>query len=96
MESISSCGAKLMKHFDVKSRKLVTPCPENMEFVQVTTSTTCTSERNSSVRDCDDEDDDDDDESEGIKVTLVRRLRSTKSKQERLPQPSNVVTTIVE
>lgn len=94
MESISSCGAKLMNHFDVKSRKLVTPCPENMEFVQVTTSTTCTSERNSSVRDCDDEDDDD--ESEGIKVTLVRRLRSTKSKQERLPQPSNVVTTIVE
>lgn len=94
MESISSCGAKLMKHFDVKSRKLVTPCPENMEFFQVTTSTTCTSERNSSVRDCDDEDDDD--ESEGIKVTLVRRLRSTKSKQERLPQPSNVVTTIVE
>lgn len=94
MESISSCGAKLMKHFDVKSRKLVTPCPENMEFFQVTTSTTCTSERNSSVQDCDDEDDDD--ESEGIKVTLVRRLRSTKSKQERLPQPSNVVTTIVE
>lgn len=94
MESISSCGAKLMNHFNVKSRKLVTPCPEDMEFVQVTTSTTCTSERNSSVRDCDDEDDDD--ESEGIKVTLVRRLRSTKSKQLRLPQPSNVVTTIVE
>lgn len=94
MESISSCGAKLMNHFNVKSRKIVTPCPENMDFVQVTTSTTCTSERNSSAQDCDDEDDDD--ESEGIKVTLVRRLRSTKSKQERLPQPSNVVTTIVE
>lgn len=87
MENISLDGKGLRKHFIAKPRKA--PIPTNLDLMQDSISET-------SIFMKDGDYEDDVDNGGGIKVTLVRRLRSTKSVQDRLPLPSNVVTTIVE
>ncbi|XP_019855139.1 PREDICTED: kinesin-like protein KIF13B [Amphimedon queenslandica] len=87
MESISLDGKGLRKHFITKPRKA--PIATNLDLMQDSIS-----ESSIFMRDGDYEDDVEN--GGGIKVTLVRRLRSTKSVQNRLPLPSNVVTTIVD
>ena len=87
MENISLDGKGLRKHFNTKPRKA--PITTNLDLTQDSIS-----EASIFMKEGDYEDNAEN--GGGIKVTLVRRLRSTKSVQDRLPLPSNVVTTIVE